>query len=224
MQMDKLIAIVLLSSAYVVGAPGIAGAQNSGRPTEDPLEATAGLVRKRIVDEDPGPPIYARVSTIMNETFVSRDGWLVIPFYRSPDCVPADFNLLQLFDVPGADGAGAFACPLLVTGALLIEPDAPLGTFPRIAQLRGSAVPFWFVPYHEFEQAAADGVVTIGELKVLRGRLAGVASSFHEVLKPRPGDHKIEMTASGQLENGRRFAFSLLHMEKETKNIVLKLE
>jgi hypothetical protein len=125
--------------------------------------AGAGLVRRLIPAEDPGPPFYARVGLQILES----DGYVAIPFYRSPALVPAAFNLLTFYDFPGPSGPGAFAAPLLPTGFLLTEADAPLGTFPRQVELRGAGVPVWFVPSTAFHAAAQDGVLTIAELRSL---------------------------------------------------------
>lgn len=176
-----------------------------------------GLVRKDIPDEDPGPPFYARVTSTLNQ-FFHADGWLAIPFYRDPGCLPPDFNMLELFDFPGPDGLGAFACPLLMRGFMLIEPDAPLGTFPRQVVLHGSGVPFWFVDWNEFQAAAMDGEVTIGELAAL-GPVTGLADRYHETLKPREGEHVIVIDARGTLEDGRTFQFSVMHLEDRTRSI-----
>lgn len=182
--------------------------------------ASDGLTQKTVPDEDPGPPFYARVTTILDQ-FFHGDGWLAIPFYRDPACVPADFNLLQLFDPPGPAGPGAFGCPLLMKGFVLIEPDAPLGTFPRQAVLMGDAVPFWFVPWSDFEAEAADGVVTMADLQALEP-LVGLASRYHETLKPREGDHVIVIDAAGTLDDGRAFLFGVTHIEDETRSIRLQ--
>lgn len=179
-----------------------------------------GLTLQTVPDEDPGPPFYARVTTILDQ-FFHDDGWLAIPFYRDPSCVPADFNVLQLYDFPGPDGPGAFRCPLLMEGFVLIEPDAPPGTFPRQAVLKGDAVPFRFVPWNDFEAEAADGVVTMAELEALNP-LVGVADRYHETLKPREGDHLIVIDAAGTLDDGRAFQFGVTHLEDQTRAIGLR--
>lgn len=166
-----------------------------------------GLVRLEMPAEDPGPPFYARVGFQILES----DGWIAIPFYRAPECVPPTFNLLQFYDFPGPSGPGAFACPLLMNGFLLIEPDAPLGTFPRRAVFNSAGTPIWFVRADRFHAAAADGVLTMGELESL-GPWRGVTTRYHETLHPRDGDHKIIIAADGLLEDGGPFAFQLTHI------------
>lgn len=211
----------------VLAACLLLAACNAGETPELPSSPAAavnpgsGLVRKSIPAEDPGPPIYARATPIMGELF-QTDEWLVIPFYRQPTCIPADFNVLDLFDFPGPGGPGAFGCPLVVNGALLIEPDAPLGTFPRHAVLEGSAVPIWLVSRDAFAAAAADGIVTFAQLQAL-DPVRGTADRFHEVLMPRPADHRIEIRASGRLEDGRRFDFGVVHHGEVTRSIHLRL-
>ncbi len=176
-----------------------------------------GLTRLTMPDEDPGPPFYARVTSILNQ-FFHDEGWLAIPFYRPPSCVPADFNMLELFDFPGPEGPGALACPLLMHGFILIEPDAPLGTFPRQAVFQGGQVPFWFVRWSDFQAEAEDGEVTFAALEALE-RLTGTATQYHETLKPREGDHVIQINARGTLEDGRDFQFAVTHLEGETRSI-----
>lgn len=192
---------------------------DAGPPALAQLDSK-GLVRKDIPTEDPGPPFYARVTTTLNQ-FFHDDGWLAIPFYRDPACIPSDFNLLELFDFPGPGGPGAFACPLLMQGFLLIEPDAPLGTFPRQVVLHGSATPFWFVPWNEFQAAASDGEVTMDELAAL-GPMTGLTDRYHETLKPRDEDHVIVINARGTLEDGRTFQFNVLHLEDQTRSVHIR--
>jgi hypothetical protein len=176
--------------------------------------ASSGLVVRGIPDEDPGPPFYARVGIQL-----LHDGdWLAIPFYRDPACIPDDFNLLEMFHFPGPMGPGAFACPLVLTGRLLIEPDAPLGTFPRQVVLKGEAVTFWFVSLTAFEEAAADGVVTLPELADLEP-IEGIAARFHETLHPREGNHRIIINAAGELEDGRSFRFHATHIDDVLRSI-----
>lgn len=192
------------------------------RAAEGSLVATSttqahGLVRKEIPAEDPGPPFYARVTRILDQ-FFHDDGWLAIPFYRPPECVPGDFDLLGLFDFPGPGGPGAFACPLLFDGFLLTEPDAPPGRFPRHVVLEGSGTPVWFVPWGEFLEAANDGAVTVGELEAL-DPLIGTTRRYHEMLKPREGDHLIVIDAAGELDDGRDFSLHVTHIEDRTRSV-----
>ena len=177
----------------------------------------AGNIQVQFPQNDPGGPYYVMASPILNQLFVV-DGWLVMPFYRNPNCVREDFNLLEAFDVPAA-----FSCPLTVTGSYIIEADAPIGTFPIIAQSTGSSVPFWFVKWKEFEEVAADGVVTIGEIRSLQP-LEGAASKFKETLRPRIENHLVQINASGLLSDGRTFSFHITHVGDQTKNIDLTIK
>jgi hypothetical protein len=192
-----------------------------GELTLEALESQAtssGLVVLSIPDEDPGAPFYARVGLQL-----LHDGdLLTIPFYRDPACIPDDFNLLEMFHFPGPMGPGAFACPLGMTGKLLIERDAPLGTFPRQVVLQGDAVPFWFVPLEAFEAAAADGVVTLPELAEL-SPLEGVAHRYHETLHPREGNHRIIINAMGTLNDGRSFRFHATHIDDVLRSIRIQI-
>lgn len=184
--------------------------------------ASSGLVRKAIPTEDPGPPFYARVTTILSQ-FFHDDGWLAIPFYRAPSCVPDGFNMLDLFDFPtGPTDPGAFACPLLMDGFLLTEPDAPPTRFPRLVEMTGDAVPFWFVRWTDFRDAMQDGVVTMEELASLEP-LKGTAARYHETLRPREGDHTIVIDAAGTLDDGRRFRVHVTHIENETRAVSVSI-
>lgn len=205
------------SDPAVVEPTSRSAAQTSAVGTAIQVE---GLVRKEIPSEDPGPPFYARATVILNQLF-RDDGWLAVPFYRPPDCVPDDFDLLGLFDFPGPGGPGAFACPLLPEGFLLTEPDAPPGRFPRHVVLEGSGTPVWFVPWEGFQEAAEDGEVTMGELELLEP-LVGTTRRYRETLRPREGDHLIVIDATGTLEDGRTFSFHVTHIEDRTRSIRIR--
>lgn len=171
--------------------------------------------------EDPGPPLYTRVSSELNQIF--HDGeTLAIPIYRDPACIPGDFDLLTGFHFPGADSLGAFGCPLLVDGTLLIEPDAPLGTFPFQVATRGGAQ-IWFVSYPAFEAAAVDGHFTMDELLALQP-LRGQAEHFHEMLNPRMENHHVVITSQGRLEDGRRFQFNVNHPGDRTRTLEIRIQ
>ncbi|MDP1650908.1 MAG: hypothetical protein Q8M01_22325 [Rubrivivax sp.] len=85
------------------------------------------------------PPFYARVE---RPYVAPHDNMTaVIVFYRDPECVRPDFNLLDLVDVPAA-----FDCGLVVRGreyrAIGSDPFAP----PYLSVLRNTGrVPMWFV-------------------------------------------------------------------------------
>ncbi|HET9587888.1 MAG TPA: hypothetical protein VFO91_03770 [Anaerolineales bacterium] len=78
--------------------------------------ADGGPVRTTFPSEDnPGPPFYARFQD--SPPYIFSDGeWAVIYFYRDPNCVPANFNLLLFFDF-----ADSFGGPLEVHGFDLWE-------------------------------------------------------------------------------------------------------
>jgi hypothetical protein len=186
--------------------------------------ADDGLVRTTFPSaEDPGPPSYARIEPEPPHVF-SDGQWAAIYFYRDPGCVPADFNLLTLFDFE------AFGCDLEVEGFDLWEVE-PLSAPPKIFIAKGTgAVPVWFVPVDVINQAMADGELTIGELAGLEGLLVGTAAKFNETLHPFPlppelggGGHpnpKIIMNAHGRLEDGRQFNLHITWLVNEDLRVV----
>ncbi len=176
--------------------------QASARP------ASAGLVRLTLPDQDPGPPFYARLGV----QFYEADGWIAIPFYRPPQCVPSGFNLLEFYHFPGPMGPGAFGCPLLQTGHVLTEGDAPLGTFPRSVVMEGTGIPVWFVRAADLAPYRLAGSLTMPELEAMHP-LKGVADRYHETLHPRDGDHRVIINTFGQLADGRRFAFNVTDID-----------
>lgn len=182
--------------------------------------SAAGLRNVSFPADDPGPPFYTRVSTLLNQVF--NDGtWAAIPIYRDPACIPAEFNLLDAFDPPGPGGPGAFGCPLMVHGTFLIEPDAPPGTFPVQVNTRGAAQ-VWFVPWPALQSAIADGTLTLAELDGLNP-LKGAADAFNEMLKPRMENHHVVITSSGRLPDGRRFTFNVNHPGDATRSIQIRI-
>jgi hypothetical protein len=191
------------------------------------MTAENGMVRTTYPTmEDPGPPFYARI--VHQPPHFLHDGeWAAIVFYREPNCVPADFNLLLFFDSPAA-----FACPLTVKGANLWEGE-PHTLAPKIAISTGSGlVPVWFVPLESVNNAIRDSVMTIGELAGLEGRLVGSAKQFDEELHPSPlppelggGGHsnpKLIQNAHGQLEDGRVFNLHVTELRGEVKSIQIR--
>lgn len=220
----RSVVIILCSSLALAACEG--GARSGRNAVDEPVrgaavEGTTGLRTLSFPSQDPGPPLYARVSTVLNQIF-HDDQTLAIPIYREPDCIPPDFNLLDNFHIPDDQGPGAFGCPLLVEGTLLIEPDAPMGTFPFQVVTRGPAQ-VWFVPYPDFQGASADGDFTIAELLAL-SPLRGRAEHFHEMLHPRMENHHVVITSQGLLEDGRRFQFNVNHPGDRTSTLEIRIQ
>lgn len=163
--------------------------------------------------EDPGMPFYARVELL--PPFIFNDGdWAAIVFYRDPGCVPPDFNLISVFDLPQA-----FGCPHTVHGFSLWH-GAMFNGAPKKINISGNgAVPVWFVPWDSVkDEARADGNLTVAQLEQIGGALVGYADQYTEELQPHSdptiggGGHpnpKMIMHAHGHLEDGRRF---MLHI------------
>jgi hypothetical protein len=214
--------------ASIVSLVLLAGCQAEREPTTPLMEIAAsaavsgpgGFRTVSFPENDPGPPFYSRVTTLLNQIF-HDGGYVAIPFYRDLACIPPDFNLLDAFHFPSQDGPGAFGCPLVVHGTLLIEPDAPLGTFPFQVMTRGPAH-VWFVPWAGFQAAMADGDITMNELIALEP-LRGVADQYNEVLHPRMEKHHVVITSHGRLEDGRRFQFNVNHPGDATKSILIRI-
>jgi hypothetical protein len=166
-----------------------------------------------------GVPAYARVE---RPFAVHTEEWAAIVFYRLPGCVPAGFNLLNLFDVPGA-----FACPLTVSGFENWENGPGIDGAPRQVMSSGFAVPVWLVRWPILQAALADDNLTLAELTTLNP-LTGTATRFHEVLHPfaPPGTTggakipHITISASGTLSDGRSFRLVFNHNERMPAPVV----
>jgi hypothetical protein len=215
--------VILTFSALSLVAAACSS-QPNGFPAamEEGARLSQGITRVTFPDPDPGIPAYARVGNVLNQ-FYHSDGWLAMQFFRHPECVPDDFNLLDLFHFPGEEGPGAFACPLQHSGHYIVEAGAPQGTFPRIYVAQGDAVPFWFVPWAEFQQAMQEGAVTLPDVLAMNP-LKGTATRLRETVHPRLDEHLVVTDASGQLEDGRRFDFHVTHVRDETKSIRIRFK
>ena len=163
----------------------------------------AQLVR---VDNEGEVPFYARFGT--NETF-SDSGQTVIIFYRQPDCIPADFNMMDFFHFPDENSPGAFACqPTTTDGYEMWEGEPGNGPAPVRTLLWGrEAVPVWFVNTADLEVLIDDdGVVTIGDLESL-SPIKGTADKYYEILHPSQSNERplIIFRAEGDLDGGGTF-------------------
>lgn len=217
--MRSIVPLVTLALIAACGAEGPTIAAQSltdARAAETEAKG-GGMVKRHFPADDPGVPIYMRLTTTLNQIF--RDGdWVVIPIYRDPAAIPPSFNLLTYFDPPGPSGPGAFAAPLRITGHYMIEADAPLGTFPKIVISRGDAVPIWFVRWDALAAAMADGTLTVGDLAGL-APLRGTATRFTETLRPRMSEHHVVIDAAGTLADGRRFTVHVTHVGDRSRSV-----
>jgi hypothetical protein len=162
-------------------------------------------------EETPGPPFYTNLAA----GYLPHDGDLaVVFFYRSPECIPADFNLLDYIDLTPAFPDGPprpFLCDLHIRGrGFWHSADDPAPKQQIFYEL--DAVPTWIIAWSELEAAASDGVLTITELASLPSIAAGEAFSFTESVRNtvpelRPGSEALK--ATGLLSDGRSFVVHL---------------
>jgi hypothetical protein len=198
------------------------------------LGALAGLagiatasIRLEFPGQSPGPPFYAQISNLpgLGLEVHHTDEWAAIPFVRELNCVPPDFNLLNLFDAPAA-----FGCMLTVQGFEIRKSLAPEDIRPIQAKLWGlGAVPILFVSWPELQPAVADGVLTLTELRSLPSLRIGYASFFSMEFHPwAPGDDfrgaNLQISARGILQDGRQFQFlySGVHVPKQQKHVLIR--
>jgi len=171
--------------------------------------AMSGIARAELRLEIPGqtfgPPFYARIEfASVDPALVPNNGeWAAIVLYRQLSCVPASFNLLQVFDAPRA-----FSCPLNDIGGYEVWRNAPgVDPAPLYSRLIGrSAVPVLFVRHAEFVAAAADGVLTMPELLALPSARMGSATQFNELLRPsQSAVPLLHITAQGRFADNSGF-------------------
>jgi hypothetical protein len=166
------------------------------------------------VPEDRSPPVYADFGLGF---LPHTEEWAVVFFYRTPACVPADFNLLDFFDTPPRP----FSCELHIQGRLNWHSlDDP---FPAEIFLFGTgALPTWFVRWPELQAAVADGELTIGQLAALPSLLIGSASFFLESIRnsvPEQRGGNEAIVASGNLTDGRSFQVELTEKFREREHL-----
>lgn len=157
-------------------------------------------------------PFYARVEPDL----VIADGDVaMVYFYRPPDCIPAEFNLLDFFDVPRVFSCG----PPTTEGFNIWETEPFLDPAPYQSNLHGlGAVPVWFVDTSDYTAAISDGELTIGELESL-DPLVGAASGFTEVLHPDGGAKvgKFAVRMKGHLDDGRPFLANVSRVNRNNQ-------
>ena len=144
-------------------------------------------------------PFYARIER--GEAY-HTDEWAAIVFYRSPECVPDDFNLLDFYDF------GASDCKPPTTDGFIIWSGEPWISAPIQMQLHGlGAVPVWFVSWPELQGAIEDDSLTVPELEGMPSLMIGSASFYKETLHPTGGAQvpMINFVAGGSLEGGQSF-------------------
>jgi hypothetical protein len=157
------------------------------------------------VPEDTEPPVYTSAAGPAFQSdgslFVVHDSqWAAIPFWRSPDCVRPDFNLLEQVDVPAA-----FGCELLVRGFLRRQRNTEILMSWQAWAV--DEVPIWFVSWSELQTAMADNVLTITELEALPSLVIGNSSNYEEQNHTFFGHNvsHLSLRATGTLEDGRAF-------------------
>jgi hypothetical protein len=186
------------------------------------VAAAEAAVRIEIPEQGPGVPAYARIEAGR----VIQDGvWAAIVFYRLPECVPQDFNLLRFVDLPRS-----FGCPLTVRGfEIWKNGPPPLSADPGPIQTesRGlGAVPIWFVKWSELPGAIADGTLTVPELWTIPSLQIGSAGFYEEGLSPAGVAQRssLEIVAHGLLANGKSFQLRVSAVERQAdSNLNVKI-
>lgn len=158
-------------------------------------------------------PFYARIE---RGEILHTDEWAAIIFYRPTECVPGDFNLLDMIDF------NAFACTPPTTDGFIIWDGEPWVSAPIQIKLQGlGAVPVWFVGWGELQAYIADDNLSMLELEGMSSLLKGSASFYNEVLHPTGGAKvpMINYVAQGNLEDGRTFQVQVLLVAEKATNV-----
>jgi hypothetical protein len=169
------------------------------------------------VSQDGGFPGYAQLGydPLIDAVFIINDGeWAAIPFYRDPTCVPADFNLVQQVDVPGA-----FGCASTVEGYVIFAPHGEPGFhFHAQGPVEGFPAPtVYFVKYAELLATIEDGELLIGELLALPSLKTGRATFFQDNSGATVTDvsyrhFHADFRAQGILEGDPQYSTFLMHL------------
>ena len=149
-----------------------------------------------------GIPAYARIELGWT---LHTDEWAAVPFWRNPDCVPKDFNLLDWFD------PNAFECESFVEGFFVWKngPDDPAPIQVNIKD--AGPMHIYFVPWPVMQVAIGDGALTMLELEGLSGVQIGIATFYTEIMHPTGGAQQVmlEIVAKGYMELNNSVQFEL---------------
>ncbi|HUQ15070.1 MAG TPA: hypothetical protein VM094_03375 [Gemmatimonadales bacterium] len=211
-----------ISIAVVAGCADPAGPRDPIAASPDAVvssaNATGTPVRLTFPGESPGPPSYSELAP---DFVFHTDRDAAIVFWRSPACIPGDFNLLQNLDLTPAFPGGpprSFVCPLTVEGISWWH-DPATDPFPYQVQVEESgAVPIWFFAWSELEPAVADGTLTISELAGFLSLRIGHASFYRESIRNsnQGNRHASSSTAArGMLVDGGSFR---LHVSEKLQD------
>lgn len=162
----------------------------------------------KIPSEAPGAPWYAD----FGGGFIPTDGeWVSIVFWRPPESVPEDFNLLDVFDRPRAWDA-----PLLLEGEeWWLDPPYTRGNLVRGKMHNIDIVPVYFVTLSELDAHIQDDVLTISELEAFDSLRIGHATNVHYDTRVNFhendgfGNNRGFYVASGIMEGGGYFSVRL---------------
>jgi len=170
-----------------------------------------------------GVPADARIELVDGVPLVHNDGqWAAITFYRDPETVPADFNLLDFFDAPRA-----FDSPLTVEGFEIWRngPSAGDQSPIQVVSYGLGAVPIWFVDWSELQTAMVGGL-TVGELASLPSLKRGSAVYFKETLHPYQEGRqtKTEIVARGTLGDSGSFFFQVEETHNQLKHVKIEFK
>ena len=150
-------------------------------------------------------PFYARIERQTGA--IHTDELAAIPFYRDPECVPEDFNLLDFFDAPAA-----FDCESYMAGFEVWKNPMPIDLAPIQSELKAvGPMPIYFVPWSVLEVAMGDDALTMDELKNLDGIRIGIATFYTETLHPSRGASQqvISIVAHGCMVKDSNVRFEL---------------
>jgi hypothetical protein len=173
------------------------------------------------------PPLYSELAP---DFLFHNDRDAAVVFWREPECVPDDFNLLEVLDLTAAFPGGpprSLLCPLTVEGVDVWH-DPATDPFPFQLEVRGSgAVPIWFFSWSELEAAAADGQVTITELESLPSLRIGHADFYQESIRnSNQGQrHASSSTvARGTMTDGRGFRFHVSERLQDGNRVLMSVQ
>lgn len=145
-------------------------------------------------------PFYAREFSIGE--------WTVVIFYRPPDCVPDDFDLVNVFFDFGATACG----PATTDGFEVWRTGPGFDPAPLQLNLTGlGAVPIYYVKTAEVNAALLDGDLTLAEIEAMPSLKVGYATHYREILHPLDGARvpKITVVAWGTFTDGTPFRLKI---------------